>query len=68
MNIVAGREPAYRLEEFYKHSDTKKMFGTDIKAKHITDNTIARSLDEQIQRQKAYMVNMLQRIQLMKIP
>lgn len=46
MNIVAGREPAYRLEEFYKYTDTEKMFGAGIKAEHITDDTIARALDE----------------------
>lgn len=32
MNIVAGREPAYRMEEFYKYTDTEKSLVPVLKA------------------------------------
>lgn len=46
MNIVSGRKPAYRLKEFYKATDTEKMFGEGISPEHMTDDTIARALDD----------------------
>ncbi len=46
MNIVSGRKPLYRLERFYENTDTEKLFGQDVAPEHLTDDTMARVLDD----------------------
>ncbi|MCG8502424.1 MAG: DUF4277 domain-containing protein [Firmicutes bacterium] len=46
MNIVSGQKPLYRLERFYENTDTEKLFGQDVAPEHLTDDTMARVLDD----------------------
>ena len=46
MSIVAGRKPMYKLKEFYTDTDTEKMLGKGIQPEHITDDMLARALDD----------------------
>lgn len=46
MNIVAKRRALYKLDEFYDVTDTEKLFGEGIHAHNLTDDVMARALDE----------------------
>lgn len=46
MNIIAGRKPLYKLTRFYENTDTEKLFGEGIMPEHLTDDTMARALDD----------------------
>ncbi|MGI6427296.1 MAG: DUF4277 domain-containing protein [Natronincolaceae bacterium] len=46
MNIVAKRRALYKLDEFYEKTDTEKLFGEDIQPFNMTDDVMARALDE----------------------
>jgi transposase len=45
LNTLAGRDPLYRVEEFFSHQDTELLVGKDIRACDFTDDNIGRVLD-----------------------
>ncbi len=45
LNTLAGRDPLYRVEEFFSHQDTALLVGKTIKASDFTDDNIGRVLD-----------------------
>lgn len=46
MNIVAKRKALYKLNEFYELTDTQKLFNEGIRPCNLTDDVMARALDE----------------------
>jgi transposase len=46
MNIVARRRALYKLTRFYGQTDTEKLFGEGVHPENLTDDVMARSLDE----------------------
>lgn len=46
MNVVAKRKALYKLNEFYKQTDTEKLFNEGIQSCNLTDDVMARALDE----------------------
>ena len=46
MNIVAKRKALYKLNEFYEQTDTQKLFNEGIRPCNLTDDVMARALDE----------------------
>jgi len=46
MNIVANRKALYKLSEFYSQADTEKLFGQGIHPCNLTDDVMARALDD----------------------
>ena len=46
MNIVAKRRALYKLNEFYEKTDTEKLFGEGVQPSNMTDDVMARALDE----------------------
>lgn len=45
LNTLAGRDPLYRVEEFFSHQDTALLVGKGVKACDFTDDNIGRVLD-----------------------
>ena len=45
LNTLAGRDPLYRVEDFFSHQDTGLVVGKGIKAYSFTDDNIGRVLD-----------------------
>jgi len=45
LNTLAGRDPLYRVEDFFSHQDTELIVGKGIGASDFTDDNIGRVLD-----------------------
>jgi len=45
MNVLSGRSPLYRVEEFFRTRDVALLLGSDITAKMLNDDAIGRVLD-----------------------
>ncbi len=45
LNTLAGRDPLYRVEEFFSHQDTELLVGKKMRASDFTDDNIGRVLD-----------------------
>jgi len=45
LNTLAGRDPLYRVEEFFSHQDTELLVGKGIGASDFSDDNIGRVLD-----------------------
>nr|MBU1328843.1 IS1634 family transposase [Candidatus Omnitrophota bacterium] len=45
LNTLAGRDPLYRVEDFFSHQDTGLVVGKGIGASDFTDDNIGRVLD-----------------------
>lgn len=46
INILHGRVPLYRIEEFYKEQDTELLFGAGVESKHLNDDALGSVLDK----------------------
>ncbi len=46
INLLMGRRPLYRLDEFFEYMDVSKLFGPMISPCDITDDSIGRALDK----------------------
>ena len=46
MNIVSGKRPLYKVAESFEETDTEKLFGEGVNPRHLTDDLMARALDE----------------------
>ena len=45
MNLLCGRSPLYRVEEFFRSRDVALLLGEDMTAALLSDDTIGRVLD-----------------------
>jgi len=45
MNVLSGRSPLYRVEEFFRTRDAALLLGEDIAAEMLNDDAIGRVLD-----------------------
>jgi transposase len=45
MNLLCGRSPLYRVEEFFRSRDVALLLGEDMTAARLSDDTIGRVLD-----------------------
>lgn len=45
MNVLSGRSPLYRVEEFFRTRDVALLLGSDITAEMLNDDAIGRVLD-----------------------
>ncbi len=45
MNVLSGRSPLYRVEEFFRTRDVALLLGADITAEMLNDDAIGRVLD-----------------------
>ena len=45
LNTLAGRDPLYRVEEYFSHQDTNLLVGKGVAASDFTDYNIGRVLD-----------------------
>ena len=45
MNVLSGRSPLYRVEEFFRTRDVALLLGADIAAEMLNDDAIGRVLD-----------------------
>ena len=45
MNVLSGRSPIYRVEEFFRARDAALLLGEDITAEMLNDDAIGRALD-----------------------
>jgi transposase len=45
MNLLSGRSPLYRVEEFFRARDVRLLLGEDITADRLNDDVIGRVLD-----------------------
>jgi len=45
LNTLAGRDPLYRVEEYFSHQDTELIVGKGMKASDFSDDNIGRVLD-----------------------
>ena len=45
MNLLCGRSPLYRVEEFFRSRDVALLLGEEITAALLSDDTIGRALD-----------------------
>ena len=45
MNVLCGRSPLYRVEEFYRMRDVELLLGDGMRAKGLNDDAIGRVLD-----------------------
>ena len=45
MNLLCGRSPLYRVEEFFRSRDVALLLGEDMTAELLNDDTIGRVLD-----------------------
>lgn len=45
IDTLTGRNPLYRLEEFYSKQDTELLLGKEIHPSQLTDDSIGRTLD-----------------------
>ncbi len=45
MNVLSGRSPLYRVEEFFRTRDAALLLGADITAEMLNDDAIGRVLD-----------------------
>jgi transposase len=45
MNVLCGRSPVYRVEEFFRTRDVGLLIGEEISAKMLNDDAIGRVLD-----------------------
>lgn len=45
MNVLSGRSPMYRVEEFFRSRDVALLLGEDMTAKMLNDDAIGRVLD-----------------------
>jgi len=46
INILHGRSPLYRVEEFFREQDTELLFGTGVESKHLNDDALGSALDK----------------------
>lgn len=46
INILHGRAPLYRVEEFFREQDTELLFGTGVESKHLNDDALGSTLDK----------------------
>lgn len=46
INILCGRQPLYKVEQFYYEQDVELLFGPDVKAEDFNDDSLARGLDK----------------------
>jgi len=45
MNVLSGRSPLYRVEEFFRKRDVALLLGEDMRAEMLNDDAIGRALD-----------------------
>ncbi|MFA7061619.1 MAG: DUF4277 domain-containing protein [Pedobacter sp.] len=45
MNVLCGRSPIYRVEEFFQMRDVPLLLGEDMAAEMLNDDAIGRVLD-----------------------
>jgi transposase len=45
LNTLSGRDPLYRVEEYFSHQDTELLLGKGINSSAFTDDNIGRILD-----------------------
>lgn len=45
LNTLSGRDPLYRVEEYFSHQDCQLLIGKDIDSSAFTDDNIGRVLD-----------------------
>lgn len=45
LNTLSGRDPLYRVEDFFSHQDTDLLVGKDISSASFSDDNIGRVLD-----------------------
>jgi len=46
LNTLSGRDPLYRVEDFFSHQDCELLIGEDISSASFTDDNIGRVLDK----------------------
>ncbi|MDI3533769.1 MAG: hypothetical protein PWQ82_134 [Thermosediminibacterales bacterium] len=46
INILSGRTPLYKIEEFYAEQDVELLFGSGVKAANFNDDALCRTLDK----------------------
>ena len=46
INILCGRTPLYRVEEFFDEQDVELLFGTGVNNEHFNDDALGRTLDK----------------------
>jgi len=49
VNVLAGRKPLYKVEEFYAEQDVEKVLGEGVRAEDINDDALGRTLDRMAQ-------------------
>src|SRR5690554_5739633 len=42
VNVLAGRKPLYKVEEFYQEQDVEKVLGEGVRAEDINDDALGR--------------------------
>lgn len=46
INILCGRQPLYKVEQFFREQDVESLFGPDVEADDFNDDSLARGLDK----------------------